>query len=478
MPSNSLCTAVTIMLLGFLLLGHDASASKIYTYNDAFWQYIAQADTIGDDTAELDESAVLNHIDKYMGLAIQTLEPGAFDYFVSERYVPHAHVFAKKAVAMLGLKRPDLARSYFGDAIRTLNEGISGREKVLRDKASEAQNVAIFLNLASSLAGMSSRRFSRVVSAGLKNFASGANYLSQQYLAASVNLPDVDTTRAVGDTFRMPVVQAGHLAWIGQLITPQGRCTSFQVKRRIVVTNAHCVVSDDGNVYPARDLKIVIHHTRFFKPFWSGEGITTRVNKVVVSDEYMKSHRFSDDWAVLVVEKGLDETHERAAYQPTILRRLASMNPDHVEMRGNRLFVIATNEELNFALGVEEVDGKIWEGARIAIAGYSGDINAGNILMMDYGCPLISTGDVYQYNCSSYPGNSGGPIFAGDFGNSMTKPGNIIRPLTVIGVHACGIVGKLDLTSLVDRSRLFGCGAKAEKFWPTVQKEYQRLSVF
>ena len=267
MPRKVMRCAVIILLFGPIPLGREANVSKIYTYNDAFWGHIVQADTIGDDTVDLEETAVLNHIDKHMDLAIQSLEPGSFNYFVAERYVPHAHVFAKKAVAMLGLKRPDLARSYFSDAIRTLNEGIYGREKALRDKAREARNVAVFLDLASAVAGMSSRRFSRVVSAGLNTFASGANYLAQQYLSASVNPKDIDTTRAAGDTFRMPVVQAGHLAWIGQLIARDRRCTSFQVKRRIVVTNAHCVVSEDGDVYAARDLKIVTHHTRFFNRF-------------------------------------------------------------------------------------------------------------------------------------------------------------------------------------------------------------------
>ena len=129
---------------------------------------------------------------------------------------------------------------------------------------------------------------------------------------------------------------------------------------------------------------------------------------------------------------------------------MASMEPDRVELRGDRLFLIGTDEELNFGLDVEEVRGEIREGERIAIAGYSGDINAGKILMMDYGCPLISTGDVYRYKCSSYPGNSGGPIFAGDFGNAMTKPGNVIRPLTVIGVHACGVGKNVDRRSQTD----------------------------
>ena len=381
---------------------------------------------------------------------------------------------------MLGFQRPDLARDAYLEAINILHDGPQQRTQALQTKAVEMQTAAIFLDISSEIAGRSSRRAGQVLSKGLEAFSSGTMGLSQQLFARAAHVREVRSGEATGDFFRMPVVQAGAFEFVGQLVSPTGRCTSFQVKWRIVVTNAHCVVSDDGTVYRPDQLEIVTHHTNIFEPFWTGQGITTRIDKVIISGEYLENRNFADDWAVLVTSTPINWTAELVdnlqAKLEFAMDALSSEKelPMRIEFTGKSFRNSKTQQELDIGLSVRDVSNQIEKGASIAIAGYSGDINSGDILMLDYGCPMLATREVYSYQCSAYGGNSGGPIFAGNFGDSLTKLGDRVRPLTVIGVHACG-ARDAEPSLKTDRSELFGCGVHAAKFLPTVEREFALL---
>ena len=425
----------------------------------------------------------LSEIEEGTDKAIAILEPGTPDYYSESRYVPHVYALATQASVMFELKRPDLARSLYGEAIRLLYTGQQRQAEMLRSRAADVQILAGLLDLGAGLAGGSSHANDQLLSAGLRLLATGTKLYALQYHTAANNLSTAES-QATGDYFRMPVVQGGQLQYIGQLFTPAGRCTAFQVKWRIVVTNAHCVVAKDtATIYDPADLKIVTHYPLFYKPFLSGEGVTTQVEKVVLSREYLAARRFEDDWAVLVTEKPINLTAFAAEDTEDMLAFMPGAGGGRYVVRDEKLWDVERRQEVNYGLDVQDVSGKIKPGARIAVAGYSGDINSGNVLMMDYGCPVTNTnfrGGLYEYECSTFPGNSGGPIFAGDTGKRLGEFGRrVVRPLTVIGVNAC--VGKDIATGLVDlkkqqvRAGLSSCGVKAAQFLPTVEREYRRL---
>ena len=68
-------------------------------------------------------------------------------------------------------------------------------------------------------------------------------------------------------------------------------------------------------------------------------------------------------------------------------------------------------------------------GDRLVVAGYSGDLNNGSLITMDYGCPLMRTGDWIDYKCATFHGASGSPILLANGPYRLTH---------VVGVNSCG----------------------------------------
>ena len=474
--------AIFLMLALFLMVG----SGQADTLPVEYWKHIARAHATVSPLYDEDPEYFLSRLDEYTGKAIETLMPGTADYYSESRYVMHVQALAAQASVMFELKRPDLARSHYREAIDLLYTGQKRQAAMLQKQGSNVQSLADLLNLGARLAGGSSHDNDQLLSAGLSLLAAGTKYYALQYYTAANDLKTL-ASQATGDFFRMPVVQGGQLKFIGQLFNPKSRCTAFQVKWRIVVTNAHCVVDEDADrIYDLNDLKIVTHIPLFYKSFLSGEGITTRVEKVVVSQQYMATRDFEDDWAVLVTDKPINLTDSAATSAEIMIINdpfMPGAGSGRYIIRGERILDIERKQEVNYGLVLQDVSEKIKIGSRIAIAGYSGDINSGNVLMLDYGCPVTKIDNRrgrYNYACSSFPGNSGGPIFAGDIGKRLGKFGRIaIRPLTVIGVNACAstaiTTGLVDLKTQKDRSKIHACGVQAKKFLPTVEQEYRLL---
>jgi hypothetical protein len=62
------------------------------------------------------------------------------------------------------------------------------------------------------------------------------------------------------------------------------------------------------------------------------------------------------------------------------------------------------------------------------VAGYSGDLNEGRLMTMDYGCPILSDGDAIEYKCATFGGSSGSPLLLANGPYRLTH---------VVGVNAC-----------------------------------------
>ncbi len=72
------------------------------------------------------------------------------------------------------------------------------------------------------------------------------------------------------------------------------------------------------------------------------------------------------------------------------------------------------------------------KGEKLFNLGYSGDLNEGFFLRVDYGCKVSTRrpDGFLRHNCATYGGNSGGPVI-----RAGPKIG-------VLGVHSCGVGDK------------------------------------
>ena len=192
----ALCLILVLTLSG-------CGERKVYTYTGDYYNHLfANFKIISDDSRVLGGEPMLAQLDETTNKAIQALEPRTFEYYFANRYVPHTHALATKAEMMIWLKRPDLARKYYFQAIDTLKDGVNRRPEVMREKATEAQNTAIALSFVSGMAGGISKPATQLVSQGLKGLANEALSISRQLLAEAANVKNLRHADAEGDVFR------------------------------------------------------------------------------------------------------------------------------------------------------------------------------------------------------------------------------------------------------------------------------------
>ena len=167
-------------------------------------------------------------------------------------------------------------------------------------------------------------------------------------------------------------------------------CTGSLVGSRLVLTNRHCVEDEGGGRFDPSQLTV-----RYAFHGATDVGLTTRastfaVQQVVTSDGSLDSTSLND-WAFLILSKRATSTWLDVA-DPR--QRTAQST------------------------------------LRIAVAGYSSDLNKGSEITMDWGCRArwLPSGSI-THRCRTFPGASGSPIVSvdGAFGRRE-----------VIGVHAAG----------------------------------------
>jgi len=348
--------------------------------------------------------------------AIGMLEPGSDAYLDNQLYIARARYATNQALAELLWDRPLEARQRYIGALTELQVDVEqhqAKAQALNDRVQVIGTVAsIATGLAGSIfAGQAESPAFLDVSQGLSETIvdissfdwGGVEDIQQQ------RLDELEV-----DFIRMPFFAHFHeLASIGRLTSSDGSCTASLVGQRLALTNAHCVY-DHGRQRSPSELRLSFDKLvgqRRADPASGGYWVSQSVG--VASIEASPSYQPSMDGRQSLVDCGRDwailelDSHPVGLDHLEVLEGLAFRStPVPGVYRGNELV-----------------------GDRLVVAGYSGDLNEGRLITMDYGCPILSDGDAVEYKCATFGGASGSPILLANGPYRLTH---------VVGVHACG----------------------------------------
>jgi len=175
---------------------------------------------------------------------------------------------------------------------------------------------------------------------------------------------------------------ADHSQAIVRVLRGSSSCTGFLVRPKVVVTNQHCIRETPGAPLAA-DIRVtqsVLWVGTMFRDDDEISPLEMLVRPVreggivsVSKDTRRETQDWAADWAVLELDRPMD-------------------NMPGLEF--------VTPEEL----------GELTEPIKIAIAGYSGDLDDGAYLTMDWGCDLTSLRPYASYACAGWKGASGAPV--------------------------------------------------------------------
>jgi V8-like Glu-specific endopeptidase len=165
-----------------------------------------------------------------------------------------------------------------------------------------------------------------------------------------------------------------HTQYIVRVTAPSSGCSGALVGPRLVLTAQHCIFDENGESRGS----FTVHWQYLDLDRYSGletKEIAVNVVRWTTSSGRWKSS-WSNDWALLVLESPLTE-------KPRDFGWLAPLEPQLLPEPGERL----------------------------AVAGYSGDIDEGEYITMDWGCPVVSTTQgILNHHCKAWKGASGSPI--------------------------------------------------------------------
>jgi V8-like Glu-specific endopeptidase len=357
--------------------------------------------------------------------AIDALQIGSEPYYDGELYLDHSEYLANIAWTELDQGRVREAKTTYTSVIVNLQNAEASHRELLAQRDSTKNEIGLGLNLGMMF--------------GLAAF--GATGTPEQAQAAQNaigmigNAPlfpiDIDTTGEVvayagvefldEDAVRMPVhATLGPLASIAKLIGPSHSCTASLVGQALALTNSHCVV-DEGNIDKGP-------FTLRFDRVGGFEEVP--VVEVIRPDVVHVDKDWENDWALL-----------RLAYHPAGRPFLQILDPD-------------------------SADREIANHAPIAVGGYSGDLNDGRFMTLDWGCSFLddSIATVLTYDCATFKGASGAPVLLTEGAHRYA----------LIGVNAGGRGLTASESRAVGRAERHAIGSHVRNFYAAYQAASSR----
>jgi V8-like Glu-specific endopeptidase len=197
-------------------------------------------------------------------------------------------------------------------------------------------------------------------------------------LGRSLN-PSVGNRGVIGEDNRLRMTNRSY-PWsaIGRIngTTAEGKnyiCTGTLIAPDVVLTNAHCAVDIKTNELSQQ----ITFEPNLINGRVRDDTDVANVIKVFPGSDFSDLSQLPhpDDWALLKLDKSLGQTYGTIAWTPVPIDILAS-NPE-----------------------------------RLALIGYSFDVDNGDTASVHMGCSILSEqNSVFYHDCDMQAGSSGGPI--------------------------------------------------------------------
>lgn len=368
------CSYVTIVV--FLLLTSCAS-----------WHEVPRQQIIRDQTTNKFVQGKNFYIKKEYEAANQvwmdlkseydTLFPDKEQLLGSAMYYDYLEILANQA--WVGLENDDVGGadklySEITESLRGFEDKLDSASKQSIEKGST--NVAFFSAAVSLIAtATSSKSFPQYYKTDIHEIPSIVPLGDVPKLSSKLDYVSISKRVASSDGKRLVVVPSiGALANVGRLLSGEGWCTASLIGRKLALTNAHCVTSEnDGYHLPIDNLSLV------FNDF----GIKDKISVVSVTTHSEGRWEFWD-------QKGLDKYNTDWA----ILEL-----EHHPYGRGYLGWITNTKQFMG-------TQGNIFN------AGFSSDLNEGEFLTLDWNCSFGEkmTSKTINTYCRGEQGSSGSPV--------------------------------------------------------------------
>ncbi|MEL7414586.1 MAG: trypsin-like peptidase domain-containing protein [Pseudomonadota bacterium] len=324
--------------------------------------------------------------------------PGS--YYVDYEYVADVRSWGNTGFSSILAGNEESARSAFTTSNEILVDGLNQQRRLEELWASRAQGVNTVVS-GGLMVGATLFGINAMNSASDPSQVSSLSNATQQLIGSIGNLSDsiardimsssADFADSRGrsidrDAWRAVVVSDDPVARsLVRVIneTKGSHCTGFFIQPKVIATSAHCFRRGD--------------YIRAFKPAMdNGERLLTGNDY-----EYRVTRYF---WP-------------------------GDYDPDRACSAHDYAFLL-TDRPSGEWLSIETSKPKV--GTKVFLMGFSGDLNGGFYMRMDYGCRVDTVGrrDYIRHSCASYGGNSGGPLI-----RVRQKAGK--AEFAAIGVHGC-----------------------------------------
>jgi V8-like Glu-specific endopeptidase len=329
---------------------------------------------------------------------IGLLKPGTEEYYSHwQGFLSYSKYKELEALTYLAEDDGGAAKAALFESVHAMQDGQTKINEYLQQQHDNAEVAMFFVTTLTSTAIAAARP-----AAYRANPAAFQNFIHLPDFSAITEKAYITRASIDDDGVRMPSVhREGFLSAVGRLIMPGGWCTASMVGERLIATAAHCVT--DEKTGAKRPGPIIFRLARYDQA--SGSEL-----KQDIAVEQTFTHRGDGTWDR---RRETDWALGVLAEKPDILMSYAYLG--FIDDQADAAKEIATS--------------------KIAVVGYSSDLNDGELLTLDWDCSAggIDKRGMLLEHCAAWKGSSGGPVI---LVKSVMKEHGMTG--TLIGIHTYG----------------------------------------